>query len=137
MAIQPKLINIRLKKELCLKNFSEDDIRLLVDSLEAEIIDEELSSLVHSTGGIPVKFIFGSDGNFSGVYAKQGGRQIPLIFGVGGNELSIFKGAPSLSNPGPGWEVEVELTRQYLSQPPSENDWQIFFASRAAVINTV
>lgn len=131
------LFELKIKTPPCIAGVSEDDIRALLDSIEVTITDPTLSNFVTSTFGTQVKFNFGSDGNFNSVTAKLNGKIVTLIQGAGGNELQVFKGAPSVTNPGYGWTVETDLTKQYLGQPDNENNWVIFFASRARVLNVV
>ena len=126
---------IELRKPVCIQSISEDSLRELVDALQVTLKDDTFSGFVLSSGGTSVRFVFGPDGNFQGVVAKVGGKDITLIEGANSSSLGIFKGAPSGTNPGPGWEVEAELTQQYLSQPMNQNDWNIFYASRVSVIN--
>lgn len=122
-----------LKNPVCIKCLSEDEQRQLVDAVEVEI---EMDGIVFSSGGVRVKFEFGSDGNFAGVNAFLNGQSIPLIHGVNSKALYIFEGPPSGSNPGPGWEVEPDLTKTILGQQENENTWTIFFARRKGVVNT-
>lgn len=129
-------LKIKLGKIPCLSGLTEDELRELVDALIVEIESGQFDKFVTSSGGIDVKFNFGPDGNFSGVTAKIDGKTVNLIGGAGGNELSVFQGPPSENNPGPGWEVCTELTIEYLSQPPNEADWDIFYAKRVSVLNT-
>jgi len=120
----------------CVSGLSEDDLRSLADSLGLEATNKDLEGFVISTAGIQVKFVFGSDGSFQGVFAKINGQNVNLIPGASSSNLGIFKGVPSNTNPGLGWKVEDELTRTYLNQPLNQNQWDIFFASRVSVINT-
>lgn len=126
---------VTLRRQLCIPGWSESDIREFVAALEITSPDPD-TFLVTSTGGIRVQFVVGSDGNFSGAYMQVAGIQIPLIFGTNSTNMQIFKGSPSGTNPGPGWELEVELSRTILNQTGSENTWTAFLASRAPVINT-
>lgn len=128
---------VTLKAPVCIDGLSEDAIRDLVDNLGVSFADGEFTSFVFSSGGTQVKFVFDPSGNFYGVTAKIGGKDIMLIGGAGSSTLGIFKGAPNNTNPGAGWEVEEDLTRQYLNQPPNRNDWSIFYASRVSVINNL
>lgn len=128
---------INIKNPSCIANLSEDDLKQLVQSLEIEVSDEKFGGFVLCTAGTQVKFNFDSSGNFSGVTARLNSKNITLIHGVGSNELSVFKGAPSNVNPGDGWTIEVDLTRRFLNQPANENNWEIFYASRSAVINNI
>lgn len=135
MAYLDELI-ISLRTQLCIAGLSEDAIQALVAGLQISTPEGSNRTIVTANGGIDVQFIFGSDGNFMGAYAQIMGRSIPLVFGVGSTNLQVFKGSPSGTNPGPGWEVEVELTKAYLGQSGAENTWEIFYASRVGVLNT-
>ena len=99
--------------------------------------EDRLTTIVTANGGINVQFLFGSDGNFMGAYAQIGGVSIPLVFGTGSSNLQVFKGSPSATNPGPGWDVEVALTKKYLSQSGAEATWEIFYASRVAIVSII
>lgn len=129
-------LKISLRTQLCLQGLDEDEVNLLVGNLQLET-DDTNNTLVTANGGVQVKFLFGSDGNFMGAYAQLGGVSIPLVFGVGSTNLQVFKGSPSGTNPGPGWELEVELTQAYLGQNGPESGWEIFYASRVAVVSTI
>ena len=127
---------ISLKKPICIPGLTEDTLRELINAIEIEVNDTNFSGFVQSTNGVLVKFLFGPDGNFSGVTAKLNSQNIPLFTGVGDKQLGIFKGPPTNNNPGSGWETEPDLTVRFLNQPTDENQWEIFFASRVAIINT-
>lgn len=129
--------NISLKKPACIEGLSEDSLRSLVDSLEISVSDEKFGGFVLSSNGTYVKFNFDSNGNFSGVTAKLNSKNVTLFHGVGSKELYVFKGPPTATNPGYGWKVEPDLTKKYLNQPDDENSWEIFYASRTEVLNTV
>lgn len=129
-------LKVKLGKIPCLSNISEDELRELVDALIVEIEAGAFDNFVTSSGGIDVKFNFSPDGNFAGITAKIDGKSVSLLGGAGGNELTVFKGAPSESNPGPGWQVERDLTISRLGQPQNEADWEIFYATRVSVLNT-
>lgn len=129
-------LKITLRKQLCALGFSEDQLQQFVDALQIETSDENIS-FVTSNGSIPIKFVFGSDGNFNGAVAQIGGKAVTIIFGAGSQQLEVFEGPPTASNPGPGWEVEVDLTKKYLSQQGAEGTWEIFYARRKAVLSTL
>lgn len=116
-----------------MKCVSEDEQRQFISAIDVEI---EMDGIVFSSGGVRVKFEFGSDGNFAGVNALLNGKSVPLIHGVNSKALYVFEGPPSGSNPGPGWEVVPELTKSILGQQDNENTWTIFYARRKAVLNT-
>lgn len=126
---------VSLKKPVCIEGLSEDALREFVAQLQVVLSSKEFTGIVVSSGGTQVRFVFDPTGNFQGVTAKVGGKDIVLIGGAGSSELGIFKGAPSNTSPGAGWEIEEALTRQYLNQPPDRNQWDIFYASRVTVIN--
>lgn len=127
---------LRFRKPPCVPGIPEDVLRDLFGSVEVTTESGPGASLVTSTGNIDVQFVFGSDGNFVGAFATVAGRSVPIIFGINSNALQLFKGSPSSNNPGPGWKVEIELTQQYFGGGPTESQWKLFVASRAAVINT-
>lgn len=127
--------DITLKKPVCIEGISEDAIRELINALEISVTDDEFTSFVVSTAGTKVKFNFGPDGNFNNVTADINSQKIVLFEGVTGSQLGVFKGSPTATNPGTGWQVEVDLTRKYLNQPINENDWEMFLASRVGIIN--
>lgn len=135
MAFLDQLV-ISLRTQLCLAGMSEDEIQQFVNALQIKTVDDSVT-FVTSTGGNSVQFLFGSDGNFMGAYAQLAGVSLPIIFGTGSTNLEVFKGSPSGTNPGPGWEVEVELTQKYLSQSGPEADWEIFYASRVPLVSTI
>lgn len=130
------LFDIDLGDIPCLSCLDEDDLRQLVSSLKVVVDQDKVGTLVTSTAGIPIKFSFGADGGFLGAYAKINGASVPLVPGTRDNELTIFKGAPSSSNPPPGWAIESELTKSVLGQDPDQNNWNLFFASRVSVLNS-
>lgn len=130
------IFEVTLRKVPCLQNISEDELREIVDALEVAAVLKDFDSFVTSTGGIQVKFEFGPDGNFAGVTAKIDGKAITLIGGAGGNELQLFKGAPTATNPGEGWEIDIDATTSLLNQPTDQTDWEYFYASRKSVLNT-
>jgi hypothetical protein len=136
MSIQD-FFDISLKKPVCIEGFSEDSIRAFINALEITVSDDKFGGFVISSNGTYVKFNFDSNGNFSGVTAKIGSKNVTLFQGVGSKELYQFKGPPSASNPGYGWKTEPELTKKYLNQPDNENNWEIFYASRTEVLNTI
>lgn len=125
---------ISLKKPICIDGLSEDALRALVNAIEIAVADKDFGGFV-TTNGIAVEVKFGADGSFQGVFAKLNGQNTAIIPGAGSSALAIFKGSPSSTNPGPGWFVETELTKQYLNQPADENLWSIFYASRVSVLN--
>ena len=127
---------VRIKKPACIADLSEDDLQAIANALEIVPVDPEAVNFVKSTGGVQTKFVYGSDGNFNGVYAKIDGQSIPIIPGVGSKVLGLFKDAPSGTNPGVGWEIEVELTKKYFGGADDQSQWEIFVASRVGVINT-
>ena len=124
---------LALKNPVCMKCVSEDEQRQFISAIDVEI---EMDGIVFSSGGVRVKFEFGSEGNFAGVNALLNGKSVPLIHGVNSKALYVFEGPPSGSNPGPGWEVVPELTKSILGQQDNENTWTIFYARRKAVLNT-
>jgi hypothetical protein len=128
--------NIELANIPCLRNLSEDELRELVNALKVVAASADLEKFVTSTGGIIVKFEFGPDGNFAGVTAKIGGQAINLIGGAGANELQLFAGAPTATNPGPGWEPDVEATQALLNQGSDQTTWDYFYARRVSVLAT-
>lgn len=131
-----KPLKVKLIRKLCIPGLSEDDVRALVEALGVVQTEEgNLQSVVTSTGGVEVKFVFGSDGNFGGLFAKINGKQVPIISGSSSSELHVFAGAPSATNPGEGWELEVDLTKRYLGQTGPQSGWEIFFASRKGILN--
>lgn len=125
---------ITLRKQICIPNWSESEIREFVAALE--ISPREDNTFFVTSNGARVMFVIGADGNFAGAFMQVGGIQVPIIFGTNSPALQVFKGNPTATNPGPGWMVEVDLTRRYLSQSGPEPTWEIFFASRVGVINT-
>lgn len=128
---------INVKNPTCIEGISEDALRALVDALTISVKDKKFGNVVLSTGGIEIKFQFGPSGSFEGVYAKQNGQLVTLIPGSSSKGLAIFEGPPSAINPGFGWEVKTDLTVKYLGQPIDENQWEIFYASRVSVLNSV
>jgi hypothetical protein len=126
---------IDLKNPVCIEGISEDALRAWIDALVIRVSDKSFGGFVLSSPGAQVKFHF-PDGNFQGVTARVNGKDIVIIPGVKDNGLGIFYGAPSDTNPGPGWEVDAGLTQKYLNQPPIQNNWEIFYAKRVAVLNS-
>lgn len=118
----------------CVGNLNEDDLRTLVNSIGIEVVDDDLTGLVTSNQGTRVKFRFDSAGSFSGVFAKIGGKNVNLIPGVSSSNLAVFKGAPTSTNPGVGWQIEEELTKEYFNQPNNQDQWKIFYASRVSIL---
>lgn len=131
------LFKVSLSKPICIEGFSEDSLRALVEALRVSPKESSFSTVVTSSAGTKVEFRFGSDGNFEGVFAKIDGQQIVLIQGTQGKSLGVFEGPPSSTNPGAGWEVDATLTQKYLNQPPDQTQWEIFYAKRVNVLNTV
>lgn len=129
-------LKIVLRTQLCLLGVSEDEIQALVGNLSVETVDKN-TTLVTANGGIQVQFVFGSDGNFVGAFAQLGGKSITIIFGTGSGYRGFFRGSPSATNPGPGWQVDVEASRRYLQQSGPENTWDAFYAERVAVVSTI
>lgn len=127
---------VELQNVPCLRNVSEDELREIVNALRVVAQSTDLERFVTSTGGITVKFEFGPDGNFAGVTAKIDGQAINLIGGAGGNELQLFRGAPTATNPGAGWEVDVTATQALLNQGSDQTTWEYFYAGRVSVLNT-
>lgn len=119
----------------CLEGVSQDELIELVNCLKVEVKRDELDSFVLSTKGVEVKFRFGGDGSFLGADAKMNNTFVPLLHGVNSGRLYLFKGPPTNTNPGAGWQLESDLTRKYLNQPVSESNWEVFFASRKNEIN--
>lgn len=131
------VFKIELAKPVCIEGISEDALRELVSQLTVVVGNKDFGGLVLSSGGTQVRFVFGPDGNFQGVTAKVGGKDITLIEGAGSNSLGIFSGSISNTNPGAGWEPDVALTTKYFSQPADPAQWEIFVARRVTVINTI
>lgn len=128
------MFKIELQKPVKIKGLCEDDIRELLAALEVVLINKN-ESFVTAANGLQVKFLGGQSGNFSGAVAKLGGQSVEILPGFGSSQLGIFKGGVTSTNPGPGWKVEFELTQKFFSQSSSEASWEIFLASRSAVIN--
>lgn len=128
---------ISVKNPACIEGLTEDAVRELVNSIEITVRDPSFSGIVTSTGDSQVKFTFGSDGNFDGAITRANGVPVTLINGVNSKQLYIFEGPPSGTNPGVGWEVEPDLTKEVLKQTGAESGWKVFFASRAPVLNTI
>lgn len=130
-----ELFSIALKRPVSISALSQDELQELVKALVVTASQEGgFKNLVRSTSGYEVKVSFGSAGEFNGIYAVINNEIVNLVPGANGNALQIFKGAPTSSNPGPGWKVDVDLTRQYLNQGPNENAWDLFFAYRVSNI---
>jgi len=132
-----EFFDIKLTRPVCLENINEDDLRELINALTISPKDRAFGGFVLSSEGVEVKFNFGADGNFQSVTAKINGQNIVLIPGNTSQVLYTFKGPPSTSNPGPGWNLEAELTQSVLDQPANQTQWEVFFASRADVLNNV
>lgn len=130
-------IRVALSKPVCLKGISEDVLRQLVQALEIELKDPDFPGLVTTSAGVEVKFTFGPDGSFQGVTAKINGQHVVLIPGSASQLLQVFKGPPTGVNPGPGWELEPELTKLYLGGSDDQNTWQIFYARRVSILNVL
>lgn len=130
-------LKLELKEPVCINGLTEDDLRALVDAIEVSASLDEFENYITSSNGTQVKFSFAGDGNFLGVTAKLNSKTVKLINGVNSNQLYLFKGSPTNTNPGVGFKVESDLTRQYLNQPPNESVWEIFFASREQILNTI
>ena len=133
--MENNLFEVKLKSPVCIEGISEDSLRQLVDSLLIESTNEGFSGFVMSSQGVQVFFDFGPDGNFNGIKAKVNGKNVTILPGVNSRALSVFEGPPSASNPGPGWEVVVDLTQTVLGQTGDESQWTVFFAKRVAVFN--
>lgn len=129
-------LKITVRRQLCLMGLSEDSIQEFVDNLQIGTTDDN-TTFVTSKGGIEVQFLFGSDGNFNGVYAQLGGVSIPILFGTGSSNLELFRDAPSASNPGPGWTVDVERSKAWLHQSGPEANWTGFVAYRVPIVSTI
>lgn len=125
-------VSISLKGPICINSLNEDSLRELVENMVGTLVG---NLPVTSTGGIEVEYIFDSSGNFDGSYAKINNKKILLTPGVTGKMLTVFQGPPSANNPGPGWKVEVELTREFLQGGPDETTFKVFYASREPVLN--
>lgn len=131
-------LKVKLNRNNCIAtSLKVDDMVRLVEALSVPLEDvKELKYLVRSDASVNVEFRFNADGDFAGVYAVLNGKAILLIPGTTSKNLQVFKGAPTDTNPGPGWQIEPELTIEYLSQPSDQNAWVIFYASRKSVLNT-
>lgn len=125
-------ISISLKGPVCINSLNEDTIRELVENMVGTLVG---NLPVTSTGGIEVEYIFDSGGNFEGSYANINNKKILLTPGLSSNMLNVFKGPPSANNPGPGWKVEVDLTRRFLQGGSDETTFELFYASREPVLN--
>lgn len=123
-------ISLKNSTKCGIEGLSEDALRELIKSINIKVVDNKFGGFVVSTANIPVRVNFDSSGKFDGIQAILDGQVINLVHGANSNALAIFKGVPSSKNPGPGWEVEVGLTQQYLNQPPNQANWEIFFARR-------
>src|SRR3990172_8597129 len=111
-----QMFDISLSKPLCIQGLSEDSIREFVNALQVVVKDPNFGGFVTATGDVQVTFSFGPDGNFAGAFALLNGMQIPIILGVNSKALYMFAGAPSSTSPGPGFTVDVELTKELLNQ---------------------
>lgn len=129
-------LKIVLRGLICLQNLTQDDLQAIVSNLDIKVEGDNIT-FVTSTGGIQVKFLFGSDGNFNGVYAQLGGVSIPIIFGTDSSNLEVFEGPPGASNPGPGWEVDVEASKVITHSIGDEANWRYFIARRVPVVSTI
>lgn len=127
--------DIALKQPICVDGLTEDALRALVNALQIKVANKDFGGFVLSSSGVQIKFQFGPDGSFQGVFAKLNGKSTTIIPGTTSKYLAVFEGPPSSVNPGVGWEVNVELTQEYLNQPPDQNQWKIFYAKRVSVLN--
>ena len=135
--INKDLLKVELANSVCLDTVSEDDVRALVNALRITIEDKEFEGLVRTTSGTQLKFEFGPDGAFRGLYATLGGKRVMLIPGSNSSGMAIFKGAPSSTNPGAGWALEEDLSRKYLQQTGVLSTWDLFYATRVSVLNNI
>lgn len=131
------LFEITLRRIPCIQGLSEDSLRALVDALQITLGSKEFSGIVTSSPGAQTQFVFSPNGNFDGVTAKINGQNVVLIPGNNSKVLGTFYGAPSSTNPGPGWEPDVALTKKYLGQGPDQNTWEIFYAKRVNAVNNI
>jgi len=82
---------------------------------------------------------FNRDRLYTSVYpffALVNGMQIPIILGVNSKALYLFEGPPSGTNPGPGYTLDPELTKELLNQTGPDSGWSAFVARRSLVLNT-
>ena len=129
-------LKVKLNRNNCVTSLKADDLVRLADALSVPLEDhDDLKYLVRTNASVNVEFRFTADGEFAGVYAVLNGKAILLIPGATSKEVKTFKGSPTDTNPGEGWQVEPELTTKYLNQPVDENAWEIFYASRVSVLN--
>lgn len=118
------LFEIELKGSPCIEGISEDALRQLVDALIVRAIDDEFKSIVRAATGVEV-FVKSS----KEITVKEGGDTVNILPSVG-----IFKGVPSSSNPGAGWEIDEDATLNALNQPADRNQWTLFIACRVSSI---
>lgn len=134
------LFKIDLKKNPCIENLSEDDVRKLVKELSVVVQDKNFNGFV--TVGNSTKnrsrahFGYTGDGNFAGVFAKVNSQSMTILHGVQGKSRTLFEGAPSSSNPGPGWTVDETASKRFLNQTGAQDTWDYFFAYPTGIINT-
>lgn len=142
MANPSEIFELTLKSTPCIECLSEDDIRQIVNSLKIEVKSDNFKGFV--TVGSPkgvtgkVHVGFGADGNFTGIYAKIDGKVVTLVHGVGENVSPrlLFPGAPTATNPGPGWQVDSERSQRILNQTGAESGWTEFYAYKVSVVNS-
>lgn len=120
----------------CLECMTADDVTKLLSVIGIEM-SEKIKSFVTSNGNSEIKFVIGSDGNFEGVITTINGQAVILIHGTNSQMLQAFRGPPSGSNPGNGWEVDVDATRTLMGQPVNQDEWTYFYASRKRILNAI
>jgi len=131
------LFPIVVEYPVCVEGMTEDAIRELAKALRAKALTDILQGFVQAPAAARVTFAFDSNGNFVGVTAIINGKPTTLINGLGSEELGLFRGPPTATNPGPGWIIEPELSKAWLHVTGDENTWTGFVASRVEILNTV
>lgn len=132
-----KIFKLELSGPVCIPGLSEDSIRELVGALQVRLLEDALEGFVTASRSARVKFANDGDGNFSGVTETVNGKIVTIIKGLGGGELALCEGVPSVTNPGEGWQVIDELSQQLFSQSEDQTTWKYFAARRIGILNSV
>lgn len=130
-------LKIELKGPVCFPGLSEDQAREFVNALVVKITESVLDGFISAPAVAQMEAKLDSSGNFAGITQLANSQQVIILHGVGSSMLQPFKGPPSANNPGPGWQLENDLTQRFLAQSGNQDTWTIFYASRVGVLNTI
>lgn len=125
--------DVELRGEACFENIREDEAREFAGKLKGIIPRKKLERAVRFKGGGDAWLELDSVGRLVGK-AKIANRE---VIWLNPDVPRVHTGSPNaVNNPGPGWEVDEELTRRTWPEQGNDSDaWTQFYARQVGLIS--